>query len=172
MGLNPAQFRLLIVRPTLQALGLWSAAAEELLLMTAAHESGGLVYLDQVTRSDDLAQGRATWGPAYGVYQIEAATHDDVFENFLAWRDDLREAVLGFRAPSPAPERQLATNLAYATAIARMVYLRDSEPLPAAEDVAGLAHYAKRVFNTSLGAATPEAYADAYRRLRAQEGRA
>ena len=39
MGLNPQQFRSLVIRPTLRRLDLWSEAAEELLLGTAIQES-------------------------------------------------------------------------------------------------------------------------------------
>lgn len=163
-GLDPRQFRHFVVRPTLKAIGLWSESAEELLLMTAAHESGGLRYLDQVTHRGDV-----TYGPAYGLYQIEAATHADVFENFLKYRPDLKEAVATFRAPAPEAVRQLITNLAYATAIARVIYFRDSHPLPAADDAEALAFYAKRVFNTERGAATPAKYLAAYRDLLSRE---
>ena len=174
MGLDPDHFRRYVVQPTLAQLQgylpdtpIASPAAEELLLMTAAHESGGLVYLDQITGPDDRRLG---W--AYGLYQIEAATHADVWRTFLA--DDryraLRHAVETLRAPAPGADLQLVTNLAYATAIARCIYYRDPHALPAADDVAGLAHYAKRVFNTEDGKATPAAYANAYRRLRTREG--
>jgi hypothetical protein len=51
---------------------------------------------------------------------------------------------------------QLAWNLGYATAIARLVYYRRPEPLPHADDLAGLARYWKVHFNSHLGAGAPE----------------
>ena len=47
MGLNPQQLRDLVIRPTLKRLGLWSTAAEELVLGTGIQESG-LQYLQQL----------------------------------------------------------------------------------------------------------------------------
>ena len=51
---------------------------------------------------------------------------------------------------------ELAGNLYYATAMARIHYLRRPERLPSAMDVEGLAQYWKDHYNTYLGAGTPE----------------
>lgn len=142
--IDPQQFRALIVRPTLERLGQYSPAAEALLLGTAVVESG-LTYLVQ-----------HGGGPALGVYQVEPATHDDVFVNFLNARSRLREQVIAtsqFKSMvGTPPARQMVANLAYATAIARQVYWRQPEPLPAAGDIEGLARYWKDHFNTRAGA--------------------
>jgi len=53
-------------------------------------------------------------------------------------------------------EEQLIHNLAYATAIARVIYLRKPEALPAAFDIEGLAKYWKDHYNTYLGAGKVE----------------
>lgn len=52
----------------------------------------------------------------------------------------------------------LITDLAYATAMARLVYYRRPEPLPEAHDLDGLARYWKAHFNTDLGAGTVEGF--------------
>ena len=149
--MNPKQFRLHVVRPTLLYLGLHSAAAENLLVGTAVHESGGLEALDQITGAGDVMLG-----PAYGVFQIEPATHEDQFATFLNRKkyQEIKKKVVALSAIYPSATVQLATTLCYATAIARIKYYRDPEPLPTAGDLLGLARYWKRVYNTSLGAGT------------------
>ncbi|MGE0652904.1 MAG: hypothetical protein AB7P12_14330 [Alphaproteobacteria bacterium] len=137
--LNVGQFRLLVVRPVLTHLALWSTAAENLLLGTALQESG-LRFLRQ--RSN---------GPARGIYQIDPAIHDEVHAGFLAGRPALETKVTALLAPSPSRAEQLVTNLAYATAMARVIYLRCPEPLPADGDVAGLGRYWKRHFHGDTG---------------------
>ncbi len=149
-GLSVAQFRRFVVRPTLERLDLWSSAAERLVLGTAVHESDGLRFIDQRTSDDD----DETLGPAYGLYQIEPATHRDLLGSFLRYRPPLAERLGWFLAADPDRDTQLATNLAYATAVCRLIYYRASEPLPAAEDLMALARYWKRHFNTAAGKGT------------------
>ncbi len=146
-------FRLHVVRATLTYMRMWSASAEELLLGTAAQESG-LVYLRQFDA-----------GPARGVYQIEPATHDDIVKRYLKRKPALRKRVAALRASEPSAIDQLATNLAYATAIARLRYWMDPAPLPKPDDVEALGRYWKRVYNTSEGKGRPEEFAANYRRL-------
>lgn len=141
--INARQFRDLVVRPSLQEINLWSQAAENLLVGTAIQESG-LVYLKQLGG-----------GPALGVYQIEPATHADIWKNYLSLRPDSRI--------QRRPDWSLITDLAYATAIARLVYYRRPEPLPAADDVEGLGQYWKDHFNTHLGAGRPAEFILKYR---------
>jgi hypothetical protein len=149
--MSPGDFRADVIRPTLDRLALWSESAEVLLLGTALTESG-LVWLRQ-----------KGGGPALGVYQIEPATHDDVWANYLAYRPGLRDRVAALRASEPEPAAQLITNLAYATAIARLIYRRRPEPLPPADDLAGLAAFWKAHYNTAGGAGTPDDFVNALR---------
>ena len=64
-----------------------------------------------------------------------------------------------------AESEQMVWNLAYATAMARVKYYRDSEPLPDASDIPALAAYWKRVFNTPLGKGTEEEFINNYNRF-------
>lgn len=167
----PTQFRDLVIRPTLEAIGgpQNSEAAVELLLATALHESN-LIYLKQIN------------GPALGVYQMEPATHDD----HLLWLvEDWRSHKPGEgKRPTPVSWRLsdaellpndwdeypvtgrfshlLATDLAYATAMARVHYWRVPEALPEAGDAEGMARYYKVYWNTHLGAATIEQFLAAW----------
>ncbi len=145
-------FRIHVVRATLTYIRMWSASAEELLLGTAVQESG-LKYLRQFDA-----------GPARGVYQIEPATHDDITDRYLARRSGILKRLNTLLAPAPSRIDQLVTNLAYATAIARLRYWMDPALLPAADDIDGLAAYWKRVYNTPRGKGRVAEFAATYRR--------
>lgn len=148
MSIHPGQLREYIIRPTLKQMGLYSEAAEELLMLTAATESLCGKYLHQVG------------GPALGIYQMEPATHNDIWGNYLKHKPGTANAVKVFGSSSA----QLPGNLYYATAMARVHYLRRPERLPSAMDVDGLARYWKDHYNTHLGKGTVEKAADNYRR--------
>lgn len=138
MSIHPGQLREWVVRPVLRRLGLYSEAAEELLMLTAATESLCGKYLHQVG------------GPALGIYQMEPATCRDIYDNYLKYREGLAAEVEKYGSSSA----DLAGNLYYATAMARIHYLRVPEALPSAMDVNGLARYWKDHFNTHLGSGT------------------
>jgi hypothetical protein len=143
--INPADLRALVIAPTLIYLQLHSTVAEKLLLGTALAESSvnGQTYLKQIQ------------GPALGIYQIEPATHDDLWKNFLAFHHPLELRVRGLLVQAGLAEKepQLIWNLAYATAIARLVYYRKKAVLPP-DDLQAIAQYWKRHYNTRLGAGT------------------
>ena len=162
MTINAKQFRELIVRPTLKYLEPeipYSTEAEDLLVMTAAHESHLGTYLKQVN------------GPALGVYQMEPDTHADIWENFLEYRDELAWVVddlLTERLDEDYSD-SLVFDLRYATAMARVHYYRDKEAIPKEKDyptrseyIDALGAYAKRVYNTELGKATANQYVKDY----------
>ena len=137
-----------IVAPALRHIGMWSEAAENLLLGTAAVESRMGTYLRQIG------------GPALGIWQVEPATHLDCWDNWLDYRPDAARLVLDlvpriYRLPddSPVPvdPQALASCPLYCCAIARIVYRRAPEPLPAPTDWAALEAYHKRRYNTVAG---------------------
>jgi hypothetical protein len=140
-------FRDDIIIPTLQAIGLYSEAATELLLGTALQESK-LVYRRQLGN-----------GPARGLLQMEMATHNDIFNNYLKYRSTLRNAVLQLKSdPQGDAENELTDNDAYAVAMARVLYKRAPKALPDAGNVEGMAAYWKQYYNTPLGAGTVNQY--------------
>ena len=144
----------------------YSDAAYHLLLMTAAHESAGLKYDRQIK------------GPALSYFQIEPATHVDVFVSYLKYRRELCELVLdGIPLSSmrwvgrqlvPLDE-YLVENPWYACKIARLVYFRVPQPLPKYDDenvlqsLVGLSYYAKKHYNTVEGKATAGKYLADYK---------
>lgn len=145
-GLDTKQFRLAIVRPTLQRIGLWNPAAENLVVGTCLHESH-LKYVKQIG------------GPALGFPQMEGATHLDLHRNFLVYNPDLRKKVLAlatlFSAEYPDPG-EMVFNIAYAVAMCRVHYKRIKEGLPPSERADLLAQYWKSYYNTKLGKGTVE----------------
>jgi hypothetical protein len=147
--IDPRQFRRL-VNATLTGLRPvpYSVQAENLLLMTAAHESRLGQYLWQLK------------GPARGAWQMEPATLDDHYRWMQATRTDLLQAVEGLRPAALKREDALVGNIPYACAMARVHYLRRAAGIP--EDLDGMAALAKKVFNTEAGRATPSDYKRAY----------
>jgi hypothetical protein len=120
-----------VIAPVLESCpvtGIDTPSARVLLLATACHESACGTYLVQRK------------GPARGIYQMEPATHDDVYRRAPI---PLRAWILSYccglsRDATPA---LLAGNLLYATVMARVGYWLAPEPLPAARDLAGIARY-------------------------------
>lgn len=153
MPLNAKHLRDYVVRPALQHVGLWSENAERLVMGTAAQESG-LVALHQIGG-----------GPALGLWQMEPETHEDIWENYLAFRTPLRTKLHELTPSWPDLREQLITNLAYGAAMCRLKYLRDKAPLPDKNDIAGMAAIHKRVYNTADGATKPGEFVKNYRRL-------
>lgn len=134
--LNIQQFREWVIVPALDAISLNSVAAQELLLGTALQESR-LTYLAQIR------------GPALGVFQMEPATHDDIWLSFLSYKPDLSRALQNISAKQTPKE--LATNLLYAAAMCRVHYYRVSAPLPEAGAINAQAAYWKAHYNTPRG---------------------
>lgn len=151
MSILAKDLREMVIRPVLESMGAWSESAENLLLLTAAVESQMGRYLKQ-----------SYGGPALGIYQMEPATHDDHWD-YMVNRRKLRKKVRVWSTISKPSE--MVWNLAYATAMARVHYLRIPYPLPAPNDVKGLARYWKRYYNTSKGAGRVEDAIEAYVRL-------
>lgn len=151
--LNAEHLRLLVVRPTLVELDMWSNSAENLLMGTAAQESG-LRHLRQLGG-----------GPALGLYQMEPATHDDIWKNWLSHRPKMAARVGAFCGMHPDRHAQLVTNFSYATAMARIHYYRVPAPLPDADDIIGLGAYWKAHYNTYMGAGLAVEFEANYRRL-------
>ncbi len=123
MSLDATQLRQMVIKPALEKLGLWSTAAEELVLGTAIVESS-LVYIRQ--------HGA---GPALGLWQVEPTTHDDLHANYLSYRQELSSRLMDLQSPALSMDENLATNLMYDTAVCRLCYYRQPEALPEAGDI-------------------------------------
>lgn len=157
--LDVQQFRTLVVQPTLHTLSTYNQAintpsAENLLVGTAIQESH-LTYLAQLGG-----------GPALGVMQIEPNTHDDVWTNYLAYRQDLADVMSGLATGGKQTARDLITNLAYSVAMARVIFWRQPGALPSdATDLEALAQYWKTHYNTAGGAGTTQEWVSNYQKF-------
>jgi len=135
-----SQVRDHIVRPALKAINAWQQASEILIVGTGLMESN---YVELVQIG----------GPALGFWQMEPATAQDIWDNYLTYAAQLRSDLMKLMAPYEDKIEQLTWNLQYAAAMARIKYLRAPDPLPAAADLEGIAAYYKKIYNTAHGAA-------------------
>jgi hypothetical protein len=143
--LDCSQFRSLIVEPVLSKLRLYSKNAEELLVFTCAAESLGGTYLQQVK------------GPAVGIYQMEPNTYTDIWVNYIRARNQLATLMAIHYGCNKIPEvERMIYDLHFATAMARIHYLRMPGNLPDAKDVDGMWDYYKKYYNTEKGKAKKE----------------
>lgn len=145
------QLRLHVIRPVLEYLQLDSYDAENLLLGTCAQESRMGHYIKQIN------------GPALGIFQMEPATHNDIWGNYLMYKQDLSDRVIRLIASAPSRLCQMETNLAYQAAIARIHYLRVPEKLPKGDDIEEMARYWKKYYNTEQGKGTEEEFIKNYK---------
>lgn len=152
MSIDHTHLREYVIRPTLKFLGLHSRPAEELLIGTAAVESEGGHYLHQLGE-----------GPAVGIFQMEPNTHDDIWGNYLDYRQSIADSVRMLDSRTRA--ENMAGNLYYATAMARIHYLRVPTALPPRDELRELAQYWKDHYNTSQGKGTVRDFISAYKRF-------
>ncbi|MFC4260613.1 hypothetical protein ACFOZ5_16475 [Marinobacter lacisalsi] len=151
---SPQDFLSEVIEPALCLLNDeigYSKAASQLLLGTAIHESMGLRYRKQIG------------GPALGLFQMEPATHGDIWNNFLAYRNTLAETVRSLRKKSGESADELENNDLYAAAMARVHYYRIGQivaksEIPDFDNLNSQSLYWKRHHNTPLGAGTPSKY--------------
>ena len=148
--MDASQLREYIVNPALEAIEHYSLAASNLLMGTAAQESR-LKYVKQLGN-----------GPALGLFQMEPATHDDIWDNYVAHRPDLRARIYQAVQIEDHDAERLAWDFRYAAIMCRVHYLRVPAQLPPANDVWELGKYWKAHYNTPLGAGTVEEFVENY----------
>jgi hypothetical protein len=139
MPLNLTHFHQFIVTPTLHKLGIDSAAFAQLVTGTALTESN-LQHLRQMPS-----------GPAKGLYQMEQRTHDDIWQNFLKFREPLAAKVAGFIIIDTPLQEQLYGNFYYSTAMCAVHYLRYMKTIPKYNDINHMASLWKAHYNTKIG---------------------
>lgn len=132
-----------LIESVLKEYNLYSESAVNLILGTCAQESLFGQYRRQIK------------GPAISIYQIEPATFN--------WLKDK------YRRKYPKLDKISFIDLEFddraATIFCRLRYLADKHPLPAANNLHGLAQTYKRVYNTFLGKATIDDFIQNYRRF-------
>ena len=140
-----SQLRQLIIKPALYDLACDSLDAEELLMFTCATESKGCSYIKQIN------------GPALGIYQMEPKTYNDIWQNYIRNKSQLSLIMTNnFGCTQIPDEQRLMYDLRFATAMARIHYMRVDEKLPSYKDVDAIWEYYKKYYNTGLGKANKE----------------
>lgn len=141
------------IRPALETIGRGGRAAEELVLGTGIQESL-LVHRQQLGG-----------GPALGLFQMEPATHDDCWENYLNFRPDFGGKVKRTLDAGQSPSAEtMKVNDRYAAAMCRVRYARVPAALPPAGAIEEMANYWKQHYNTPLGAGSPEEFLEKWPR--------
>jgi hypothetical protein len=139
MGICAEELRQWVIKPTLKRLGVYSKAAENLLLATAAQESGLGSHLKPAGQR------------ALGIYQIHSLAHRHIWDDHLALHSEMASLVRGLASQHDfltQPHAELATNLSYATAIAWFMYARhENFSLPKNNDIEAIAGLWKRFYH-------------------------
>lgn len=138
--MNLSEIKRQIIAPTLKEIGLYSDTALDLVTGTGLVESGFRVTV------------QSGGGPALGWFQMEPATHDDCWANYLRYRPELAHAVSSLCHDEKPSASLLQSNPAYAAAMCRVKYLRVPAPLPSPSDSIALCQYWKQHYNTVAGA--------------------
>jgi hypothetical protein len=121
-----------VIEPTLKYLGADSARAQRLLLTMA--------LLSNHFRGDD---------DRLGVYCISPQQHRQVWDDYLAFQPDLASEVRSLASQRwflENPDRELIANIAYATAIAWIIFSVSGMALPDEHDIDGQARVWQRLF--------------------------
>ena len=158
MSIDALQLRHEIIRPVLKYLEPeipYSMAAENLLMGTCAQESLMGQFIVQLDN-----------GPAKGIFQMEPATHTDIWNNYLNYssRDEIADLITTLAGEAMSDDMLLTGNLYYATAMARVHYYRVKFALPEADNVAQMANYWKLFYNTPEGKGTEVGFIRRYAR--------
>ncbi len=157
MGICAGELRHYVVRPTLKHMGMWSLSAENLLLGTAARESGLGFHLKPANTK------------ALGIYQISPRMHRNIWDHFLAPKFELSSVVRGLASQREFlshPHHELATNLAYSTAIAWLIYYRTGINIKQVnpQDTMALAKIWQKHFHSRCPGSL-ESFVDSYQQL-------
>lgn len=136
MGIAANELSQYVIRPTLIYLDRHSASAEALLLGVAASESSlGAALHDR---------------RGHGLYRIGETRHQTLWDDYLARDPELASLIRGLASQHAflgGPHLELTVNLRYATAIAWMLIEEQATPLPAPDDLLGLARIWRQTFH-------------------------
>lgn len=133
-----------IVRPSLQAISLWSESAEILVYGTGMVETG-YNYLMQIGTPEN---------GGLGFWQMEKSDYEDIY-TYLRHPSNSRLfntiTSAAYYASFPMDPSVLVHNLRFSAIMCRLHYYRIPEALPDAKDAQGMAEYHKIYYNSSLG---------------------
>lgn len=172
--IKPDDFESRVIRPTLKRLAafdsrLYTEASVVLLMGTAAQESDFGYYMDQIGG-----------GPGLGPFSVEAATNESLWRHYLSKPSKalLREIVLGMVPESSQISRsdagfdyisvdpeQLATNLIYSTAMARIKYWPKKGAIPSENDILAMGEYWDKHYNVNAEYGTPKEFVESFEKF-------
>lgn len=143
--IDAKQLREWVIKPACEILSMYDPRVEQLILGTFAVESHLGSKLKQYPT-----------GPAKGIGQMEDATHDDCWREYLMYRPPLAAAVRSLASPcfyTSDPVLQvraeaLISGLLYSAGMTRIKYRRAKRDLPALDDWNGMASYWEEFYNT------------------------
>jgi len=140
--MNNDNIRKHIIIPALQAIESYSDDRLDMVFVTGSAES-----LYQHIRQIE--------GPARGWFQMEQATHDDIWSNFLR-QSDKQHLIKGLSwlSKRPGVPHELEVNPWYAAAMCAIHYMRFPEPLPKTGNRMAQAVYWKKYYNSPEGKGT------------------
>lgn len=131
-GLDADELRHEVISPTLAYLGVTLPGAEELLVAFAL-----------------LAERFPPPRHGFGPYRLSAEQHRLVWDEYLAFHPDLASEVRGLasqRCFLQFPDRELTTNLAYATAVTWILISTSGYELPAPGEIGAQVALWQRLF--------------------------
>ncbi|MDD4291989.1 MAG: hypothetical protein PHX51_07140 [Clostridia bacterium] len=131
-----------LIERTLKERELYSESAVNLLLGTAAQESGFGKFLRQLNH-----------GPALSIFQIERPTFEWLKDTYKK-KFDLENVEF----------EEIEWDLKKAILFCRLRYLVVRSPLPDAKNIEALAAYWKKYYNTPLGAGTEKEFINNYKK--------
>lgn len=151
MNTEAIQILDLVITPTNKALGLWSPAADRIVLCTFQTET----QFDAVRQ--DLGQHK--YGAGYGLGQMEDATYQSHIAHMTERNPTLKKLILEVCLLDEFPSVEALTwHDRLAVCMTRYHYKRVTEPLPDVNDLVGMAKYWKKYYNTFKGAGTHEKF--------------
>lgn len=136
MGIDKKQLLQYVIGPALHRIGLDTPESMALVLGTAMVESDCGRYIHQIN------------GPALGIYQMEPATYDDIFANFLIYKKQMMDVMAPFGRPRI---EKMIYDLEFASQMCRIHYFRMPGKIPKNADE--MAQYYKNYYNTPKGKA-------------------
>ena len=132
-----------IVEHVLKALDMHSPDAFDLVMRTGMQESR-FKHLEQIK------------GPALGFFQVELETANDIWYNYLVFKESLRDKLRLIVPMGPWDDFTIMSNIALQAALCRLHYRRFRDPIPST--IEGQGAYWKTFYNTSGGKGKPEEF--------------
>ncbi len=134
-----------IVDHVLKELDMYSQDAFDLVMRTGMQESR-FKYLEQLGG-----------GPARGFFQVELDTANDIWYNYLVFKESIRDKMKALGLPmGPWDDPTVMGNIALQVALCRLHYRRFKSPIPST--IEEQAEYWKLLYNTAGGKGKPEEF--------------